>query len=311
MRKYIFFIGIISVFSFFIINGCKKKETDKPPTISFKTGATYTQNGAVVMVGRRLFFGIHAEGISEVITNFTVKKVLDNGTVVTMMDTGMYASTLDRNLIFYQNVEDKATWQFTVMDRNHMSAQISMVVNKDPNSTFGGIYYYPSIKMGYQNNTTYGHFMNPTTGTVYMADSATAHPNLMDILIYYIDDANSNNLPSPVLSSPGEMDQSSTEAETFYPYIANWTPRNYTLWDISFDNGNNVPLTSSDFYSAQNDSLLIVSYHSVWGKKKFRWGTAGKIVPFQTTAGKFGLVNIVRADSSDTGIMELAIKIQQ
>jgi len=263
------------------------------------------------MVGHKLFFGIHAEGISEAITNFTVKKVLNNGTIITLMDTGLFNQTLDIDKIFYQNVEDVATWKFAVMDRNHMSAEISMVINKDPNSTFGGIFYYPSVKIGYQNNTTYGHFLNPSTGIVYMADSATAHNNLMDVLIYYINNANSNNLPSPVLSSPGEMDNASTEAQTFYPYIANWQPRNYTLWDISFDNGNNAPLTAADFYSAQNDSLLIVSYHPVWGKKKFRWGTAGKIIPFLTAGGKMGLIRVNRADSTDTGIMELAVKIQQ
>ncbi len=311
MRKYFFPVSIIFIFSLFAFHGCKHDTDPLPPTIGFKTGTTYTQNGAVVMVGHKLFFGIHAEGTSAVITNFTVKKVLRNGKIITVMDTGLYAQTLDLNKIFYQSVEDTATWQFSVMDRNHLSTAISMVIYKDPNSVFGGIYYYPSITLGYQNNTTYGHFLDPTTGTVYMADSATAHDNLMDILIYYIDNANSNNLPSPVLSSPGEMDYSSTEAVTFYPYIANWTPRNYTLWDISFDNGNNTPLTASDFYAAQNDSLLIVSYHSVWGKKKFRWGTAGKIIPFLTTGGKMGLVDVLRADSADTGIMKLAIKIQQ
>jgi hypothetical protein len=308
MRKTFFSISIIFILAVFVFNGCKKEKEKLPPTISFKTGSSYTQDGAIVVVGHKLFFGIHAEGISESITNFTVKKVLNNGTIVTMMDTGLFNQTLDLDKIFYQNVEDVATWKFAVMDRNHMSAEISMVVNKDPNSTFGGIFYYPSIKLGYQNNTTYGHFLDPSTGNVYMDDSATAHNNVMDILIYYII---SSGLPSPVLSSPGEMDNASTEAQTYYPFIASWTPRNYTLWDISFDNGNNAPLTSSDFYSTQNDSLLIVSYHPVWGKKKFRWATAGKIIPFLTTGGKMGLVNVISADSSDTGTMEIAVKIQQ
>jgi len=313
MRKRFFPVSIIFILSVFIFNGCKKDVKELPPTISFKIGASYTQNGAIVMVGHKLSFGIHATGTSEVITNFTVKKVLDNGTIITMKDTGLYSSTIDLNMIFFQNVENKATWTFTVMDRNRMTAEVSLVIYKDPNSTYGGIYFYPSIKIGYQNNTTYGHFLNPSTGIVYSnQDSATAHSNLIDILIYYINNVNSNNLPSPVLSSPGEMDQSSTEALTYYPYIANWT-RNYTLWDISFDNGNNAPLTAADFNAAQNDSLLVTSYHPVWGKKKFRWGTAGKIIPFCTNngTGKLGLIQVIRADSADTGIMELAVKIQQ
>ncbi len=300
--------GLFFILIFFII-GCKKKSDDNlPPAINFKVGNEYTHNNDTVAVGHRLYFGIQARGTSENITNFTIKKTLENGTVVTMMDTGLNSLILDVNKVFYQNVENRAVWTFTVMDRNRMMAQISMVVYKDPNSAYGGIYYYPSITLGYQNNTLYGHFLNPSTGTVYTADSATTHCNMIDVLTYFI---LSDNLPSPVLSSPGEMDNSSTEAQTYYPYIANWQPRNYTLWDISFDNGNNAPLTAADFNAAQNDSLLIVAYHPIWGKKKFKWATVGKIIPFITGGGKLGLIHVLRADSVDTGIMQIAVKIQQ
>ena len=224
------------------------------------------------------------------------------------MDTGLFNETLNIDKIFYQNVEDTAIWKFAVLDRNHMSAEISMVIYKDPNSTFGGIYTYSLIKMGYQNNTIFGQFMNPSTGIVYQEDSATAHFDKIDVLTYFII---SSGTPSPVLSSSGEMDNASVEAQTYYPYIANWQHRNYTLWDISFDNGSNTPLTVADFNAAQNDSLLIVSYHPVWGKKKFRWATAGKIIPFLTGGGKMGLVKVISADSVDTGMMEIAVKIQQ
>ncbi len=308
MKKYIFLVSIISVLTIIIINGCKKKEVENPPTISFKTGAGYTQNGAVVMVGHKLSFGIQAQGTSAVITNFTVKKVLTNGSVVTMMDTGMYNSNLNLNLTFYQNVETQATWVFTVMDKNRMTASISMVVYKDPNSTYGGIYYYPSITLGYQTNTVYGHFLDPYTGQVYSTDSANTNQTKVNMLIYY---ELTNTPPTPVLSSAGEMDNGSLDAETYYPNIANWSTRNYTAWDISLDNGTNAPLTPSDFFSAQNDSLLIVSYHPVWGKMKFRYATAGKIVPFQTTTGKFGLIHIISADSSASGKMVIDLKIQQ
>lgn len=287
---------------------CKKKSDEEPPAINFKIGTEYTQNNDTVAVGHKLHFGIQARGTSANITNFTIKKRLENGTVITMMDSGLNAMSIDINKILYQNVEAKATWLFTVMDRNRQTAQISMVVYKDPNSAYGGIYYYPSIVLGYQNNTIDGHFLNPNSGRVFVTDSATAHFNEIDVLAYFII---SDNLPSPVLSSPGEMDNSSTEAQTYYPCIANWNPRNYTLWDISLDNGNYAPLTAADFNAAQNDSLLIVSYHPVWGKKKFRWATTGKIIPFITGAGKLGLIHVVRADSVDTGSMIIDVKIQQ
>ena len=293
-------------FSIIILVSCKKKEDEKfPPAINFKSGETYTKDNDTVMVGYRLSFGIQARGTSEKITNLSIKKILENGTVVTMFDTGMYAESLDLNKVFYQNVESKATWVFTVMDRNRMSSEIRRVVYKDLNSQFGGINYYPSIKLGYQNNTTYPHFLNPYTGIVYPTDSANQFFSEIDILCYYI---LSDGTPSPVLSSPGEMDNSSTEAQTFYPYIASWSTRRYTLWDISVDD---TPVSTSDFNAAQNDSLLIVAYHDVWGKKKFRWATSGKIIPFITASGKKGLIHVVNAETFDTGIMEIAVKIQQ
>jgi hypothetical protein len=304
MRKSIFSISIIFILSVIILNGCKKEEEMKSPTISFKSGA-YTPDGAVVMVGHKLFFGIHAEGVSEAITNFTVKKYLDDGTVITMMDTALFSETLDLDKTFYQNVEDKATWKFAVMDRNHMSAEISMVIYKDPNSTYGGIYYYPSVTLGFQNNTDHGHFLDPSTGLVYFEDSATANQSRINILCYY--DLNSTPA-TPVLSSAGEMDNASTDAQTHYPCIVNWTTRNYTKWDISVDN---TPIPDSAFYACQNDSLLIVAYHDVWGKKKFKYATAGKIIPFMTSAGKFGVIRVTSADEADTGKMEIALKIQQ
>ncbi|MEI6767151.1 MAG: hypothetical protein WCM76_16090 [Bacteroidota bacterium] len=305
MRSKQYIIILTSVLLIVFTAGCKKEKEKLPPVISFKMGSSYTQNGDVVMVGHRLYFGIQATGVSEVLTNFTIKKTLDDGTVITVLDSGLYASDLDVNKILYQNVESKVTWTFAVMDRNRMSAEISLVVNKDPNSTFGGIYYYPSLKLGYQNNLIYGHFASPAGGRVYFNDSASLLCNQIDILTYYIV---SDGLPSPVLSSPSEMDNASLEAQTYYPFIANWQPRNYTLWDISVDN---TPVTASAFEQAHNDSLLIVSYHDVWGKKKFRWATAGRVIPFLTAGGKKGLIKVINADEVDNGAMEIAVKIQQ
>ncbi len=297
--KYLLIILLLNV-------GCKKDDSNPvPPSITFKSGNIYTQDNAIVAVGHKLIFGIEATAGDEVITNFTIKKMLENGNIITMMDTGVYTSKLDITKIFYQNVENKSTWLFTVMDKNRLTSTIQLVVYKDPNSAFGGIYYYPSIVLGYQNNTQYGHFLNPLSGEVYSIDSANVNYDKIDILCYYVI---SENQPSPVLSSPGEMDNYSTEAQTFYPYIANWPTRNYTKWDISVDTN---PISIEDFNAAQNDSLLIVSYNEAWGKKKFRWATTGKIIPFKTSKGKLGLIRVINAELNDNGKIEIAVKIQQ
>ncbi len=302
LKKYFPLFLLLAV----ILNACKKDDSEPVgPIIKFKVGTAYTQNDAIVQVGHKLIFGIEATSGDEVITNFTIKKTLEDGKIVTMMDTGVYAKNLDITKVFYQNVENKATWTFTVMDKNRLSAKIQMIVYKDPNSTYGGIFYFPSVTLGYQNNTQFGHFLNPSTGKVYFEDSATVYYKGIDILCYYII---SENQPSPVLSSAGEMDNYSVEAKTFYPSIISWPSRNYTLWDISVDN---TPISSADFNAAQNDSLLIVSYNDVWGKKKFKWATTGKIIPFKTNAGKLGLIKVINAETNESGTIEIAIKIQQ
>jgi len=301
-RPLLFFVFLIVGFAFL---SCEKEQPTKPPALNFKIGADYTNDGDTIAVGYRLFFGVQARSDESYLTNFTIKKRLQDGTMITMMDTAMYAKYMDIDKVFYQNVEPQATWVFSVMDRERMTAEISMVLNKDPDSQFGGIYYFPSIKLGYQNNTEFGNFLNPSTGEVYRTDSAYLFQSELDILCYF---KNDDNPPGPALSSPGEMDNFSTDAQTFYPTITTWDTRNYTLWDISVDTN---PMTEQDFDTAQNDSLLIVSYNSVWGRKKFKWATAGKIIPFQTAAGKLGLVKVIHNDDSDIGIMEIAIKIQQ
>lgn len=303
MKKLLFF-AMISALLF----ACSKDdETFVAPTITLKTSPEYTQNNAVVEVGRKLYFGINAKGIDANITNFTIKKLLTDGRIITVLDSGLNANSLDINKVLYQNVEDTVTWIFTVMDRNRMKSQTTLIIFKDPNSQFGGILYFPNIKMGYQNNTQFGQFLNPMTGKVFFDDSATLNQPDMEILVYHI----TSDGTCPVFSSPGEMDNSSIDAMTYYPQIINWTSRPYTLWDISIDNGTNPALTSQDFNDAQNDSLLIIGYHEVWGKKKFRFVEAGKIIPFMTSKGKKGLIKVISADNYNTGSIEFDIKIQQ
>lgn len=296
---------IIATSSMIFLESCSKEEEKIPPVINFKPGPNYTLDGEEVMVGNKLLFGIQAQGNGANITNFTIKKLLVDGTSVTVMDTGLNAESLNVDKIYYQSVEEEVEWTFTVMDKNRMSSQISLTVFKDPDSQFGGIYYYPSITMGYQYNTEFGHFLDPFTGKVYFEDSATILQNNMHFLVYYIVD---EDLPCPVFSSPGEMDNFSTEAKIFYPCIIDWQMRRYTLWDISVDED---PIPVEAFDQAFNDSLLIVSYDDVWGKKKFKWATNGRIIPFQTADGKFGLVKVLNAEHAENGKIEFSIKIQQ
>jgi hypothetical protein len=48
---------------------------------------------------------------------------------------------------------------------------------------------------------------------------------------------------------------------------------------------------------------------NVSGNCKFCY--TGKIVPFKTDQGKYGMIKVIRADETENGTVEMEIKIQQ
>jgi hypothetical protein len=88
-----------------------------------------------------------------------------------------------------------------------------------------------------------------------------------------------------------------------------WAVQNSTVYDY-FTTDNNL-ISIAEFDAAQNDSLLVNGYkpESVSGTCKFCF--AGKVIPFKTNQGKYGLLKVLHADEVDTGYIELAIKIQK
>ncbi|MFH2094881.1 MAG: hypothetical protein ABIJ16_04200, partial [Bacteroidota bacterium] len=157
-------------------------------------------------------------------------------------------------------------------------------------------------------NTVHPHFFCASGGRTFSSDSAAQNQSLVDVLAYFKYSAdNGIDLPSPTFSSPGEDINGIGELyDLFYPELTGWTTRNYTKYDIRSDNG--VSLT--EFNDAHNDSLLIVSYDDVWGKKKYKWAMDGTIIPFQTAAGKKGLIYVIHADTVETGVITFSMKVQ-
>jgi len=281
---------------------CNKEDSKTPPVIKLKTGEIYVENDDIVAIGKPIVFGIEAVAGDEHITNLVVKKVLSDGTSITMLDSGLFEKQLITDKIFYQSIEETVVWKISVMDRNRLSDTIKVTVHKDPNSKFGGIYEYSSIKMGFQENTDYGHFLDPFTGKVYDNDTAQMNQEKIHVATYYYV---SSDLPSPTLASPGEVYK---DILVYYPFLSEWTIQNTTNWDISVDNN---PVAVSDFDAAHNDSLLIVEYDDVWGKSKFKWATVGRVIPFQTANGKRGMVKVIETVNTETGYMVFDLKIQR
>jgi hypothetical protein len=302
MKKSLLYLLLGSLMLSLIAVSCKKDENPVPPTISLLSGNEYTAAGAVVMVGGKLRFGITAAGPDANITNLVVKKIMPDGSVKVVLDSGLNTPAFSVNKTFYQNVEDEARWTFQVMDKNRQFATTAITIYKDPASAWGGIFEYNAIVMGFQNNTTYGHFLIPSTGKVYFADTAFLNQTLIDIVTYYYDDG---GIPSPTFSSPAETGGGITE---YYPVIDSWSSKNYTKWDISVDT---EPVPVAAFDACHNDSLLIVTYDDVWGKRKFKYAYPGVVIPFLTASGKKGLVRVITADNDPAGAITFSLKIQQ
>jgi hypothetical protein len=285
-----------------LLTGCKKDEDPQPPSVTLKTGSEYTPDGAIVAVGGPITLGITASTSGDNITNLVIKKVMPDGSVKVVLDSGMNSTGFSLNKTFYQSVEDEARWTVQIMDKNRLFATAAITIFRDPNSSWGGIFEYPYIIMGFQSNTEYGQFLNPATGKVWATDSATLSQTVIDIVTYYFDD---DGTPSPTFSSPGEEGGG---IYAYYPQLRDWTTLRSTKWDISVD-ANPIPVSTFD--NCHNDSTLIVSYNDVWGKRKFKYADAGKVIPFLTASGKKGLIKVLTTHYGADGTIEFSLKIQR
>lgn len=293
----LFLIIVILFFS------CMKK-SENPPTLNFDSETGFTANDRTVPIGLPVKIGINGISSDAPITNLTITLTTENGSEIAL-DSGLYTN----NLHFVKNISYGASmwekWTFTIMDKNRNRSTKVIILTKDTNSVFGLINYFPSIKLGCQNNHTIGSFFNPETGSIHFADSTDAIQNNMYIIMYY---ASLNAPPTDfTFGSPSDND-----VTTYYPNISNWIlPRNEVRY--KFDS---LTVSPQEFDLAYNDSLIISNYTSATvGKRKFKSARPGYVIPFQVTAGaisgKRGLLKIISINGQETGFIEFAMKIQK
>jgi hypothetical protein len=286
---------------------CKTEDDLNPPVIRLIMEPGCVHDGDTLEIGKAIRFRVEVIGTDISITNFSVKKVF-NGTIKTVLDSGMNSRGFVKDFTFYQGVEECVEWRLSVMDRNRKEASVSIILFKDPDSQFGGILEFQDIVLGYQDNDVIGHFFLPDLKKVMFGDSAAMFQDKVDMLAYFNYSAdNGNLLPSPTFSSPGEEISCSGDLySVYYPFLCNWNIRNYTKYDIRAVNG----VTKELFHNAHNDSLLIVSYDDVWGKKKYKWAYDGIFIPFLTAAGKKGIIHVIKADTIQSGQIRFSVKMQ-
>jgi len=296
-------LSVVSIILILALAHCTKDDTtDQLPFILLKSGDEYTQAGERVPVGGQLRFGISAVGGGVAITDLRVKRIQD-GAIITELDRGMYVATggLDTLLIYTKSSAVEETWNFFIMNKNRDTSSVTITILLGDGSAYGPIYYYPSIKLGYPSNSEFEHFVDLKSGIVYSPENVAGHEPDIDLAAFFY---YTSGKASPTLTCPAYP-----SAQTWYPVFESWSVKNSTLYD--YKTVDNDLVTPEQFDKAENDSLLVAGYtpQNVSGLCKFCY--TGKIVPFKTASGKYGMIKVIRADEQDGGSMEIAVKIQQ
>jgi len=295
-------IQTVAILAVLVFTGCSGEDPETTPLILLKSGGLFTADGSAVAPGGTLRFGLSVSGGGGAITNLVVKRVSD-GVAVTEADKGLFISFggLDTTLTYPRGYGQVEKWIFSVMNSYRDTASVSLTVLKGAGSAWGEISHHPSVRLGFQDNSSLPHFADLHTGSAWDAAGVTGHEAEVDMAAFwYLTSGNS----SPTLTCPAY-----SSALTYYPLFGSWGTKNQTMYDY-FTSDNNL-VTPAQFDLAANDSLLVNAYKpgSVSGQTKY--ALTGKVIPFRTADGKYGLIKVIHADETAAGEIEIAVKIQK
>jgi hypothetical protein len=290
-------------FLFLTLTYCTEEETtDQYPFILLDSGDEYTQEGDRVPVGGQLKFGLSAVGGGSAITNLRVKRITGEGSVIEL-DKGIYIASggIDTVLSYNKSDAPVETWNFFIMNENRDTASVFLDILLGDGSAYGDILYFPSITLGYPSNNDYPHFLDLDSGFTFSQGTVAGFENEIDLAAFFYFTSGKS---SPTLTCPAYP-----SAQTYYPEFATWPVKNSTLYD--YKTSDNDLVSEEQFDAAENDSLLVAGFkpQNVSGLCKFCY--TGKVIPFKTSGGKYGMVKVIRADEQEGGSMEIAIKIQE
>lgn len=291
-----FLIPLLFLFS------CSKDETVHRASLILKTGQAYTKNNAAIPVGGSIRIGVLASGAGSPLTYIRISRICGNDTTLEL-DRGFYAESegLDADYTFAKDTAVAEQWVVMVMNADRDTAMRRLTVLRGEGTAYGPIKFYASLTMSFQNNQDFGHYLDAGNGLVYDNATLTGHEASIDIVGYYYI---TSGLSSPTLTCPGY-----TAAVGYYPELSGWPAKRNILYD--YYSSDNDLVDPADFDKAVNDSLLINAYRpdKVSGNCKYCY--TGRVIPFKTEQGKYGLIKVIRADESESGTFELAVKIQQ
>lgn len=287
---------------FAAVVSCTKEEKPRPPSLILKTGFAYTLPGAEIAQGGKINIGILASGAGSPLTYLRIERI-SNGDTMVQLDRGIWAGSegYDQDFSFPKGVAEVELWRIVVMNSDRLTAEATLSIKKAEGVDYGPVSHFGPITLDMQANPGQNSFLDLDSGIVYSQTGVAGHEEEIDLIPYYYV---TSGLPSPTLTCPGY-----TTAPGYYPVLNGWTVRNNTLYDY-FTSDNDL-ISVQQFDNALNDSLLITAYNPGKVSGNCKYAKTGRVIPFKTAEGKYGLVKMVSADEVETGNMVLEIKIQQ
>lgn len=291
MRAYIFIMLLLIASVFLLFWGCREEQrTDESPFIrQLPVNGIITYDTALPP-GGSLMVSIEALGGGSNITYFGIS--MFDGQQHFVLDSGMNHPNLSFVQPIFKGNSSEETWTFSIMNRKREKASIQIHLSKAEVISWGTIHTFDPIVLSAQGSNTPGSFLSLSDGTVFDYPYAEAHQTVTD-MIYY------TGLYESTFSSPSE-----SEAPDHFPGILNWTFKNETRYDTT-------ALTPNDFNLSSNDSLALVSYEPVNGKRKAKNLEKGMVIAFRNQAGRAGLILVKEVIPGTDGKIECAIKIQE
>jgi hypothetical protein len=285
-----------------VFNSCTKDDPAAKASLILKTGSSYTPAGAYIPVGGIIKIGVLASGAGAPLTYIRIDRITGNDTL-TQLDRGIYAGSqgLDADYTFSKDTSPYELWRIMVMNADRDTAVRTLVVFKGSGTAYGPVNHFDNIRLSFQGNHSSGHFLDVNTGLVFDETTVSGHEAEIDLCTYYYV---TSGLPSPTFTCPGY-----TAAVAYYPQFAGWPVKNNIVYDY-YSSDNNL-VSVAQFDAAVNDSLLVTAFRPDKVSGNCKYGYTGKVIPFKTQQGKYGLVKVVHADEKEDGIIDIAIKIQK
>lgn len=292
MKKLLYLIFVVAV-AFY---GCKKGEnTYPPPTIQFITNSDFVQSDTTMKLGESFKIGVNANNPNANLTNLIIK--IESDVIETFLDSGMNSPSLNFERTLVKGIKDTEKWIFIIRDRNGNSSEVSLNIYKDTSSSFGEILYHENISLGAQNSSL-AEFYSIPEDSVYLLNSAFENQNKIDMCYYYdFIDTDENTIASPGANIDPSVYQGSSG-------LSNWTTRRTTRYKVA-------NITEDDFYNATNDSILIATYGQSDGNRKAKNLQNGNIFSFKNEDGKIGMFLVNSVEGSDSGAINISIKVQE